>query len=777
MPAFKSVRLAGALLVVAGVATPVALALTPASADANSVRFATPVVVDEFRPGYEPDLAIDRSPGAFRGSSYVSMPEGFATTESFIWRSDDGNRTYHQVEGQLGGKPTTCAGGGDTEVQVDPVNGHVYFADLQGLTNFSMSASSDGGHTWATNCVGVNGAGVDRQWEAVDSNGGTASVGSGATDGRLYFDYDNIERSGSGGVGGNQLVMNESVDGVHFGAACAGANTPAATPLGAAVGGCPEPPAIISPNETIPGNVLVDNVPGSAFQHRVYAVHTGDGGKSVVISYCSGAPGDNTAAKVAADCTDPTLSPNKPNPYWHDAYVRPKGSYETGQLFPSVAMDTAGNLYVAWSEYPLAGGNPSGVGTIKMATSTDGGKDWSAPVTVSPPDQFNTVMPWVVAGDPGRAGVAWYGSLTQESAYGPDPADHSEWSLYYASTQNALDATPSWSTTMVSEPGHYIKYGDISTGGFGGTQDRSLGDFFQVQAGLDGQAVITYVDETSNDREQDTCQGCGQTPPQAAGPVMVATQSGGPGLYADKPVPSIADQPGVVSDPTAPAFLSEGGQDVAAPDALKVVGASVTQADATHLSVTLTTADPNLSADLRTLPTLGGPVDNWLVRWAAPDYTGPGDGNIFFVGMESDAGAAPTFYTGSTQHIDNPPYDYSLVYQPEQSIPGSIHGASITWTVPLGSIGSPATGDGLFSVTGFTDTQQYPNPPSTQTVPNQGQEVGNENQPNQISSTPAFEFVVGQSQGPQLPEAPLTAVLLVVGLAAVAGARRLARAR
>ena len=52
----------------------------------------------------------------------------------------------------------------------------------------------------------------------------------------------------------------------------------------------------------------------------------------------------------------------------------------------------------------------------------------------------------------------------------------------------------------------------------------TLGDFFQVQSGLNGQAVIVYVDETSNDREADTCGGCGQTPPQAAGPIMVAVQ-------------------------------------------------------------------------------------------------------------------------------------------------------------------------------------------------------------------------------------------------------------
>ena len=735
-------RLAVATAVVAASVVPASLAFSPAGASraaaASRVTFATPVVVNEFTPGYEPDIAIDAHHSPY--SAYVSMPEGFTTTESYIWRSDDHYRTFHPIEGTIVNKTATCVGGGDTELQVDQVSGQVFFADLQGLTNFSNSASKDKGHTWVTNCAAVNGVGVDRQWEAVDSNGGTSAVGAGPNDGRLYFDYDNIERNGGGGAGGNQLVMNESLDGVHFGAACTGADIPASNPVGNSVSACPAPPAIISPNETIPGNILVDNVRGSRYQHRVYAIHTGDNDKSVVMSYCSGKPGDKTAAQVAASCTDPTAALNKVNPYWHDSFVRPKGTYVTGQLFASAAMDTAGNLYATWSEYPAGGSVPNGPGTIKVATSTDGGAHWRTALTVSPRDQVNTVMPWIVAGDKGRVGVAWYGSKTHEKAFGPDPADNSQWSLYYASSTNALASHPSYTTTMVTEPGHYIKYGDISTGGFGGTQDRSLGDFFEVQAGPEGQAVIVFVDETSNDREQDTCGGCGETPPQAAGPIMVAVQNGGPGLYVHKKIPAIPNTPGSVSYPNSPAFLSSGGQDVAAPAALKVVGATVRKKDATHLSITLQTADPNLLNDLRTVPPLGGPVNNWIVRWAAPKYNGPGDGNIFFVGMESDAGGTPTFYTGTTQHIDNPPYALELVYQPQKSIPGTIQGSQITWTVALSDIGNPKKGNGLFSITGFTDTQGSPAPPVNTTVPNQGMEVGNANLPNQISSTPAFDY-------------------------------------
>ena len=89
---------------------------------------------------------------------------------------------------------------------------------------------------------------VDRQWIALDTNGGTSSVGSGATDGRAYFTYDNIAQNPNA----NSLVMNESVDGVHYGSGCVAAGAP-----------CPFPPAVISPSEGLPGNALVDNVVGS----------------------------------------------------------------------------------------------------------------------------------------------------------------------------------------------------------------------------------------------------------------------------------------------------------------------------------------------------------------------------------------------------------------------------------------------------------------------------------------------------------------------------------
>jgi hypothetical protein len=724
------------ILVIAPVA---ALALAAAvlpnaagQAATSAVSFGTPVVVDNYRPGFEPDLAIDTSAGG-HDLTYTSMPFGFSTTQSFIYRSDDHRQSFHLAEGNVAGKPDTCIGGGDTELRTDPVSGRLYFVDLQGLTNFSASTSGDHGATWSTGCNSVNGTGVDRQWLGIDSNGASSAVGSGPTDGRLYLDYDNVLQNTDGtNTLGNQLVMNESVDGVHYGSLCAAAGVP-----------CPGPPAVISPDEGIPGNIVVDNVPGSSRQHTVYAIHTNSAGDGVIVSRCSGKPGDATAAQVAADCTDPTqVDPNDQahvNVNWHDSQARVPGSYLTGNLFAAIAIDTAGNLYAVWSEYPTdADGTENGPGKIELAVSTDGAKTWSAPRTVSPGTLANNVMPWVAAGDPGRVDIAWYGApqASFQGTYGPDSLDNGTWNVYMAQSLKALTTKPGFTVTKVSD--HQAKFGNISTQGLGGSPDRSLGDFMQVQVGAQGQAVISYVDDTSADRNPDFCMGCGQTPPEAAGPTMIASQNGGPSLYTSATLSAIKNPVGSVSDSAGDASLPAAGVDVPGTPALDVTGASITQPDAKHLEVTMSTADAALATDLAVPETLGGPVAEWIVRWAAPTYQGVGDGNIFYVGMESAGGGAPEFYTGTTGAISTTHAKY-FTYPKATAVPGKITGGTISWTVPLADVGSPSRGQGLFSVTGFTATQLSPSQPDYTTLPN-GDSLGGENIPNTIDLSPPFSY-------------------------------------
>jgi hypothetical protein len=199
-------------------------------------------------------------------------------------------------------------------------------------------------------------------------------------------------------------------------------------------------------------------------------------------------------------------------------------------------------------------------------------------------------------------------------------------------------------------------------------------------------------------------------------------------------------RPCSVQDKPGRAYLGVAGQDVKAPKALDVIGASARRVGKA-LRITLTTADKHLANDLGVTPPLGGPVATWNVRWAAPSYKKPGDGNMFYVGMQSVQGQAPSFYTGTTQAITTTHTKY-FTYPATTSIKGTIQGATITWTVPLSAIGNPGKGDGLFSITGFTSTQAAPAATQTFTIPDQGGELGDPNIPNLIGATGPFTYIV-----------------------------------
>ena len=721
-------------VVVLGLSSAAALAGQGNSGRGPTPGFATPVVTDPFHPGFEPDVAIDKS-AAHRGRAYVTWPNGFSTTVSYILRSDDGLRTFHPIEATtLAGKPLSCPGGGDTDMQVNRHDGEIFFADLQGLTNFSNAVSKDGGRTLSISCTAVPGAGVDRQWIALDTNGGTASVGTGQGAGRAYFTYDNVAAD----AGSNQLVVNQSSDGYTYG----GSGNCAAPGVN-----CVVPPAVVSVDEGIPGNMLVDDTLTSQYRHTIYVPHSTGKNDGVRVDFCRGASTTpRLASAIGAACTDPTnFSPadsHHVNPLWHDVLVH-HSSGTTLAGFATLSIDTAGNLYTAWAEYPVNGNGPNGAGAVYIATSKNGGLAWSQPIRVSTLTTPTVVFPWIASGDPGRINVVYYGA-PQESyhhLYGPNTLDNGTWNVYLAQSLDALSASPHFTTAKASD--HQVKYGNISTAGLGGSPDRSLGDYLQVQTGVNGEAVVSYVDDTSANRNADICAGCGQTPAEAAGPTMIVRQTQGASLYTKVGTLRFpVRRPfGSTTDTAGDAFVALNGNDVKAPPGLDILKASVDQADTSHLRFTMTTADPNLAHDLQVSAALGGLTGDWIIRWAAPQYHHAGDGNIFYVGMESTNGGAPAFYTGTTTSLDTTHTKF-FIYGHNTSIPGSIKGATITWTVPLSAVDNPRPGNGLYSITGFTSVQTGPTIVGP-LLPINGT-LSPYSPPNLVDATPAFGYRIAR---------------------------------
>src|ERR1700730_5581483 len=169
---------------------------------ANLPTFGHPVISGIGGLGYEEDLRLDPSDPTH---VYTSVPGSAAADTSWIWRSLDTGKTFKWVPGAapLTGKATTCNGGGDTELAVDP-QGRLYFNDLT-LANFSTARSDDGGVTFTCSNVGVPDSAVDRQWYSID--------GDPLNGGSVYLANDEI---GPGGVvcgtspANNVLVMYRS---------------------------------------------------------------------------------------------------------------------------------------------------------------------------------------------------------------------------------------------------------------------------------------------------------------------------------------------------------------------------------------------------------------------------------------------------------------------------------------------------------------------------------------------------------------------------------------
>ena len=607
---------------VAGVATgsPTARAEAAASGTnaaatpnaSGAIAFSHEVVVDEQRPGNEPDVKVDGSSGTI----YTSVPFGFSTTQSFVWSSHDGGNSYGLVPGNIGpGKPTTCVGGGDTDLLVDP-KGTLYFSDLQSLNNITNSVSSDQGKTWTTNCAGAPNTPVDRMWFGATGDLADKNL-------VLYQDYDGSGTSLSpSNPTGNQLVETESTDGTTFQPVVNSA--PSADCAGTNLANC------VTDNEGISGNQVVDPKTG-----KVYIAHT-------TVNGSGGTPGVQVSEGVVTQGTPPmatwTESPNLDAALCPDkTCVDSSGNAEeiAGVNFASIAEDSAGNLYVTFTAAPLKSGVRTAPDQVYVVSSTDG-VNWSQPVAVGGPGE--NVYPWVTAGTDGRVDVAWYHSdeTSEAGVYGPDNLNKAEWNVELAQSLDAHDAAPVYGVTPVTE--HPIKYGPICTGGLNCTTggDRSLGDFLQVTSDTSGAALVSFVDDTS----QNVSGG------EDTGPEVIARQISGPGLNAAVGNVSQGSGPGVpvdgVSDPAGDTFYANNGTVTPAGDNLDLTGASLSRQGQNLVA----TINVKSLSSLAPASGTGGSDAAWIIRWEQVTPGVAGNGHIYYAGMESSGGATPRFFDG-----------------------------------------------------------------------------------------------------------------------------------
>jgi hypothetical protein len=619
-------------------------------APAGLPAFGHPVISGIGGLGFEESVRIDPTDA---NRIYTSAPGTASADTSWIWHSLDGGKTFKWVVGAapLEGKVTTCHGGGDTEILVDKA-GHLYFNDLT-LANFSTARSDDFGATFTCSNTGVPDSAVDRQWYAVDgdpTNGGT-----------LYLANDEI---GPGGVmcgsstGNNVLVMYRSPIAGALGASAGVEFGPAnhVTP----VGSCDE--AIMGNNEVSPVATTLGQPNGSngfavlptPVKH-VYVIHDTADLHQIRIGRCFpvafGPPLANVTDPSGLNCTDLLIA---------DIGT----SQKTGGDFPTMAIDTTGNLYAVWEQAPMdASGNITGDTVLMYSYSTNQAATWSTPIQIDTSGSadgvlHNNVFAWINAGDDGRVNIAWYGTPAPsdpadpncglnptipppqgKNINGPDSVE-GLWSVWMAQSLNGHDAHPVF-TAPIRASEHHVHRGGVQTliGGQCGNASRALGDYMQLRTGPLGEAHISYAD--SDNRVG-----------SLGGHAMYVHQNGGTGLFgfsSDINVPGIAPY-NAVTDPSGDGKYEVSGTS----------SATMPQLDILRSNVSVVTTAPCSAAEpcyrffmelnnLSLAPNTGQDPDTdlvWLTQWFIPSTTDANGGKNFDVYAESFNGAALQCFSG-----------------------------------------------------------------------------------------------------------------------------------
>ena len=495
---------------------------------AQTPTFGQPTISGIQGVGFEQDIRLDpTNPKRI----YTSVPGSLSSDTSWIWHSEDGGRTFKWVTAATTkeGKPTPCAGGGDTELAVDS-SGNLYFNDLT-LANFSTARSGDHGVSFVCSNTGVPDTAVDRQWYATE--------GDPTNGGNIYLVNDEIGPGAPNcpvsGAGNNVLVMYRSP-------------IPA---LGAGAGIIFGPGFKISGvgtcNEGIMGNNEISPVatrtgaplPGGGYAmlatpvKHIFVVHDDATFSKILIGRCFPVP--FTQDPTGLSCVDLPVA---------TLGTIPSGASfptaKTGANFPAMAIDKKGNLYAVWEQAPTdpANGKITGDTVLKYAYSTNEGNTWSVPITIPTPGLHNNVMAWPSAGDDGRVNIAFYGTsgtanpddscgsnqmtcgnaANEQCPGGPDSTTNAIWSLYLVQTVNGHASSPTF-TPAIRAGEHPIHKGTIQTVLGHQCGDRTLGDFLQMRTGSTGEAQIAYAD--SNNRDE-----------VFAPHAMYVKQNGGRGLFA-----------------------------------------------------------------------------------------------------------------------------------------------------------------------------------------------------------------------------------------------------
>jgi hypothetical protein len=650
-----------------------------ASSTTSSTNIFSPsVFVDYKRFGGEPTVTVDRYPGG-NDVTYVSGPNGFAFPHySPFFKSSDLGETFRIPAhvpsfGQTFG---TGGGGGDSYQVVGQKTHKVFFVDLPGPGCVTMNTSSDQGETWVGDNIGCGqspGAIDDRQWDAVDES---APLPAGNT-GNVYVSFINdtnviaptlsLERSTHDGAVGT-FVTDSVCDTLN-------GQVPSTTT-------CPDPEDAAL---QVAGPPVVD-------YYNTHAIYIPFARATPIIPGVSSGP---PYSLWVAKSTDGGST-------WARSQVADLGSHNPVNLFPEMTIDKAGNLYYTWSQTQGPAQDASGFTgeqDVYYTYSTDRGTTWVAPIPLTQESNDSAVMPWMVAGDPGRVDLVYYkanSGLNSNVGFDASGAPM-VWNVYFAQSTNALNTGSNFKSVQISDHPNHL--GGICTAGLSCSGDRDLLDFFTVDVDHLGAANVVWADDNTT-RGSDTRNKFSR---QLSGVSVFKNQT--IGLMNTWPIKDHS-----VTDPKGDTYDELGVANPACPG-LDLLGAGASRSgDVITVSLTLDSAPT--AAKAIACSNAPGVVTGgiWSAEfWAATAGNPEGYGESFYIGYRDNTPDGPP--VGEAGHFDNVnPTITSLEYHRTTTavtVGGTCAGptppspCTLTLTTSARGLGIKS-GAGMYSITGLS---------------------------------------------------------------------------
>jgi hypothetical protein len=433
------------------------------------VRFAKPVYVDQSLAGGEPIVYYDKSHQDFIYSSHegtthtlhdgvVEAPVETAEwganyrNQVNIWTSRDGHKWSRVDLSGTGFEANPSTNSGFSDPDLTQDDGGRVYNTGINLVNDALFSSADGGRTWDRGTLNCHEG--DRPWLA----GAHKNEVFLANDPSYSTNGHTIWRSTDGGASCSSFGIGDYGNGFHG-----------------------------------YGKLYYNRANGSVIEPVIYGQGTAIG--VGILRHAS------HAFKV------------------QKGKFQQKRIAETNGLlthFPGMALDTHGNVYLAWADKPADGRN-----SIWFAELSPSGKVIVKPRVVSHPGT-TVLWPWIVAGAPGNASIVWF--QYDRAVPNPDASDTVGKVYVYESTL-LHQGTKNAKKYVVNASGRPVHTGGICQGGttcVATGQDRRLGDYLTNATDARGCVVIATGDTMSMD------PGTGQ--PRAWSLPLYIPQSAGPSL-------------------------------------------------------------------------------------------------------------------------------------------------------------------------------------------------------------------------------------------------------